>query len=68
VYAVLLKIKGVQSVLKVEVINKQGGSYSPYGYDIQGATKNNIIYPSMDPSMFEVKYPDQDIKGRIVVI
>jgi hypothetical protein len=68
IYAVLLKIKGVQSVLKVEIVNKQGGSYSPYGYDIQGATKSNTIYPSMDPSIFEVKYPDQDIKGRIVVI
>ena len=29
-------------------------------------TKNNIIYPSLDPSIFELKYPNQDIKGRIV--
>jgi hypothetical protein len=61
-------IKGVQSVLKIEVVNKYGVSngYSQYGYDIKGATKNNIIYPSLDPSIFEVRYPNTDIYGRVV--
>ena len=27
--------------------------------------KNNIIYPSLDPSIFELRYPQQDIKGRV---
>jgi len=60
------EIKGVQSISKIEVVNKNGGGYSPYGYDIKGATKNNVIYPSLDPSIFEVRYPDTDIYGRIV--
>ncbi len=60
------EIKGVQSISKIEIVNKSGGGYSPYGYDIKGATKNNVIYPSLDPSIFEVKYPDSDIYGRIV--
>lgn len=61
-------IKGVQSVLKVEIVNKYGvvNGYSQYGYDIKGATKNNIIYPSLDPSIFEVRYPNSDIYGRVV--
>jgi hypothetical protein len=61
-------IKGVQSVLKIEIVNKYGVSngYSQYGYDIKGATKNNIIYPSLDPSIFEVRYPNTDIYGRVV--
>jgi hypothetical protein len=65
---VLCKVKGVQTVSKIEITNKQGVSagYSPYAYDIKGATKNNIIYPSLDPSIFEVKYPDNDIYGRVV--
>jgi hypothetical protein len=67
-YSELLKIRGVQSVVKVEVINKQDGNYSQYGYDIKGATRNNVIYPSLDPSIFEVKYPDSDIQGRIIVL
>jgi hypothetical protein len=25
-----------------------------------------LIYPSLDPSIFEIKYPDTDIKGRVV--
>jgi hypothetical protein len=66
----LLKVKGVQSVIKIEIINKQdstGNTYSIYGYDISGATSNGIIYPSLDPSIFEVRYPNTDIQGRCVI-
>jgi hypothetical protein len=61
-------IKGVQNVINIEVVNKydEASGYSKYGYDIKGATKNNIIYPSLDPSIFEVRYPDTDIYGRVV--
>jgi hypothetical protein len=61
-------IRGVQSVTKVEIVNKYGetNGYSKYGYDIKGATKSNIIYPSLDPSIFEVRYPNTDIYGRVV--
>jgi hypothetical protein len=62
----LLQIPGVRSVPKIEIINKQGGDYSPYGYDIAGATKNGIIYPSVDPSIFEIRFPDSDINGRVI--
>ena len=44
----------------------QNLGYSPYSYDIKGATISNVIYPSLDPSIFEVKYPNTDIQGRIV--
>jgi hypothetical protein len=63
----LLQIKGVQSVTKLEVINKQGGDYSQYGYDIAGATRNGNVYPSLDPAIFEVRFPDTDIQGRVIV-
>jgi len=63
----LLQIKGVQSIIKLEVVNKQGGDYSQYGYDIVGATKNGNIYPSLDPAIFEVRFPNTDIQGRVVV-
>ena len=66
----LLQIRGVQSVVKLEIINKQdslGITYSPYGYDIAGATRKGNIYPSMDPAIFEVRYPNTDIQGRVVV-
>jgi len=66
---ILLQTKGVQSVVKLEIINKQdstGATYSTLGYDISGATRNGNIYPSADPSIFEVRYPDTDIQGRVV--
>jgi hypothetical protein len=63
----LLQIRGVQSIVKIEVVNKQGGDYSQYGYDIAGATKNGNIYPSLDPAIFEVRFPNTDIQGRVVV-
>ena len=63
----LLQVKGVQSVIKVEVVNKQGGTYSQYGYDIAGATRKGNIYPSLDPAIFEVRDPNTDIQGRVVV-
>jgi len=62
------KVEGVQSVVEFEVKNvfDTNAGYSGNVYDIKAATRNNIIYPSLDPSIFEVKYPDTDIKGRVV--
>lgn len=67
-YTVLDQEKGVQTVQKVEVVNLSGGQYSQYAYDMTGATRNNVIYPSYDPMIFEVKFPDTDIKGRITTL
>lgn len=67
-FTLLDQIKGVQTVKKVRITNKNGGNYSKYGYDTEGATKDNIVYPSYDPSIFEVKYPDVDIEGRVTTI
>jgi hypothetical protein len=66
----LLQVRGVQSVVKLEIVNYQditGNEYSIYGYDIVGATRNGSIYPSLDPAIFEVRYPNTDIQGRVVV-
>ena len=65
---VLDRVKGVQTVQKVEIVNKVGGSYSDYSYDIKGATRNGVVYPSYDPCIFEVKFPDADLKGRITTV
>ena len=63
-------VRGVQNVKNIFIDNKVGESlgYSKYGYDIKGATSNNVVYPSQDPSIFEVRFPDVDIKGRVVSI
>ena len=45
---------------------KTANGYSGNLYDIDTATKNGIIYPSLDPSIFELKFPGTDIEGRVV--
>ena len=63
----LANVDGVSSVPKVEIVNladSTGLTYSQYSYNIVEATRNKIVYPSLDPSIFEIKYPNKDIKGR----
>ena len=61
-------IEGVQTVKDILISNKTGASYSTYSYDVEGATINQVVYPSIDPMIFEVKFPNSDIKGKIVNI
>jgi hypothetical protein len=70
IYSTLDQIEGVQTVKDIRIVNKTGESsgYSRYSYDISAATLNNVIYPSLDPSIFEVKYPNTDIQGRVVTM
>ena len=60
----LANVDGVSSVSFVDVYNKCGGNYAPNSYDMKSAMKNKIIYPSLDPSVFELKFPTADIKGK----
>ena len=61
-------VKGVQSVINVKFNNlyKTTSNYSGNVYDLDSATRNGVIYPSLDPSIFELKFPNQDITGRVV--
>jgi len=65
-YIGLDNIDGVQTVKSITINNKTGINYSEYAYDIPGATLNNVVYPSLDPMIFEIKYPNADIKGKVV--
>lgn len=64
----LAKVEGVQSVAEVKFNNltQNNGEYSPHEYNLSEATHNKIIYPSLDPSVFEIKYPDNDIRGAVI--
>ena len=61
-------VDGVASVTDINIVNKYRTSegYSGNGYDVGGALKNGILYPSLDPSIFEVKFPLKDIRGEVV--
>ena len=60
----LANVDGVSSVPKLEIVNKCHGNYAPNSYNIEAAIKDKMLYPSLDPSVFEIKFPDVDIKGR----
>ena len=61
-------VNGVNSIvdLKFNNLYETPNNYSGNVYDLQSATKQGIIYPALDPSIFEVKFPNKDIKGRVV--
>ena len=70
IYVLLSKVPGVQIVKNIEISNLTGASlgYSDFAYDTTSATINEVVYPSIDPMVFEVKYPNQDILGKVVAI
>jgi hypothetical protein len=64
---IIANVEGVMSVPSVKIYNlcaSDNGNYSPNRYNIAEATQGKIVYPSLDPCVFEVKYPNKDIKGR----
>jgi len=70
IFILLSKVPGVQIVKNIKISNLTGESlgYSDFAYDTTSATINEVVYPSIDPMIFEVKYPNQDILGKVVPI
>ena len=62
------KVEGVQSVSKFEIINLYDLTKGYVGnlYDIETATKNNIVYPSLDPSIFEIRFPNVPLLEEVL--
>ena len=67
IYNLLITVPGVQTASNVYCMNLFDSTlgYSGIAYNILEATKNGIVYPSLDPMIFEVKFPSDNIKGRI---
>ena len=69
-YMQIAQVPGVQSLQNVNIVNKygfrDGPNYSNFLYDIGAATDNGIVYPSLDPCIFELRYPDTDIIGSAI--
>ena len=65
----IAQVEGVASVTNITINNdntyKVSEGYSGNAFDTAGATENSIVYPSLDPSIFELKYPGRDIIGSV---
>ena len=64
-------VEGVQNITMMEITNITKDGYSNNIYDMKEAEPlteegkpSGIIYPSLDPMIFELKYPHKDIQGR----
>lgn len=69
-YMELAQVDGVQSVLSVTIFNryryKDGSDYEDYLYDIPSAIDKGVVYNSLDPMIWEIRYPEKDIIGTVV--
>lgn len=61
----IANVDGVRTVNYVRFRNLTEGNYSNKYYPIESAVRNKILYPSVEPSVFEIKYPNQDIRGKV---
>ncbi len=55
-----------KQLVVIENKYKTEDGYSGHIYDVQSATKDGVVYSSLDPSIFELKFPNTDIEGRVV--
>ena len=55
-----------KELILIENKHLQSDGYSGNVYDMSSATKDGIVYPSLDPSIFELKFPNSDIEARVV--
>ena len=72
-FITLASVEGVQSVIDLEIFNryafKDGGDYEAFRYDISGNALdevNKVVFPSLDPMIFELRFPDSDIIGSAI--
>ena len=65
-YKVLQKVPGVIDVIDLEIIGKSGTSYSDLDYDFDSAlTANGRRIQAESNVVFELKFPNVDIKGSV---
>lgn len=55
-----------KDLILIENKHLVANGYSGNVYDINSSSKDGVIYPSLDPSIFELKFPNTDIEGRVV--
>tara|TARA_R100000664_G_scaffold15749_1_gene24368 strand:+ start:11223 stop:13019 length:1797 start_codon:yes stop_codon:yes gene_type:complete len=66
IYSELNKVKGVLDVTKVVITNKSGGNYSSTEFNInQNMSPEGTYVISPKNSLFELKYPQTDIVGKV---
>ena len=55
-----------QDLILIENKHSVQNGYSGNIYDIRTASQEGVIYTSLDPSIFELKFPNSDVEGKVV--
>src|SRR6056300_112117 len=67
--AITSDVEGVLSVARIRITNhdtySSSAGYSGNRYNIQSALKGGVVYPAKDPSIFEIKFPNNDITTSV---
>ena len=66
IYSTLKQNKGILDVISVKIKNKTGGNYSATSFNINkniSQDGSTVVAPAN--AIFELKYPDVDIRGKI---
>lgn len=61
-------LEGVQNVQSLEFENlfDTDEGYAGNRYDLDRAERRGVIFPSQDPSIFTIRFPNKDIQVRVV--
>ena len=66
VYKVLRNVTGVLDVVRVGLVRKTGGAYSPSYYDLEKNTSpDGRLLLAPENVILEIKYPDADLRGTV---
>jgi len=66
IYNTLVKTNGVIDVKKLNIVNKFAGSYSSIPFDFDKVrSKDGTFFKAPKNVIYELKFPEQDIKGTI---
>jgi len=68
VSSIVAPVENNPDKLLILVTNKYKTSegYSGNFYDIESGLIDGVLYPALDPSIFEIKFPNSDIRGKVV--
>lgn len=66
IYSTLNRVRGVSDTIKVKIVKKVDSPYSQVGFSVDYYTSPDGRYIAMpENGVFEIKYPDVDIKGSV---
>ena len=71
IYSQLYNVQGVRNIdnLIIGNIYSDGIINTNYSYNVYTIQAvGGIIYPPADPSIFQLKYPDTDIIGNLIIL